>query len=87
MPALATILQKRRVALTTAVAVALIVPAGLTLGAPKAFASDAWTGGVIINEVYGGGGNSGAAFNQDFIELYNPTDAAIDLSGWSLQYG
>ena len=40
----------------------------------------------MINEVYGGGGNTGAAYTYDFVELYNPTDAAISLSGMSLQY-
>ena len=39
---------------------------------------------VIINEVYGGGGNAGGKFNNDFVELYNPTDAEIDISGWKL---
>ncbi|ERS50814.1 MULTISPECIES: ExeM/NucH family extracellular endonuclease [unclassified Corynebacterium] len=28
----------------------------------------------------------GASFSNDFIELYNPTDAAIDLTGWSVEY-
>ncbi len=28
---------------------------------------------VVISQVYGGGGNSGAPFNKDFVELYNPT--------------
>lgn len=41
---------------------------------------------VVITEVYGGGGNSGAAFNRDFIELRNLGDAAVDLGGWSVQY-
>jgi 5'-nucleotidase len=41
---------------------------------------------VVINEVYGGGGNSGAAFNRDFIELVNKTTATVDLAGWSVQY-
>lgn len=41
---------------------------------------------VVINEVYGGGGNSGAAFNRDFVELYNPGSATVDLAGWSVQY-
>ena len=41
---------------------------------------------VVIDEVYGGGGNSGAAFNRDFIELHNRSDAAVDLTGWSVQY-
>ena len=39
---------------------------------------------VVISEVYGGGGNSGAAFAQDFVELYNPTGSAIDIEGWSV---
>lgn len=41
---------------------------------------------VIITEVYGGGGNSGATLKNDFIELYNTTASAVDISGWSLQY-
>ena len=43
-------------------------------------------GSVIISEVYGGGGNSGAIYKNDFIELYNPTDTAISIEGWSVQY-
>ncbi|MCG7254812.1 ExeM/NucH family extracellular endonuclease, partial [Corynebacterium hadale] len=39
---------------------------------------------VVINEVYGGGGNSGAPLSNDFVELYNPTDKDIDLAGWTL---
>ena len=41
---------------------------------------------VVISQVYGGGGNSGATYTNDFIELYNPTSAAISLAGWSVQY-
>ena len=41
---------------------------------------------VIISEVYGGGGNSGAPFNADFVELFNTTDSQIDIGGWSVQY-
>ncbi len=41
---------------------------------------------VVISEVYGGGGNSGATLKNDFIELYNPTDSPVDISGWSVQY-
>src|SRR5687767_8412251 len=44
------------------------------------------TAAVVVNEIYGGGGNSGATVSHDFVELYNTTDAAIDLSTWSLQY-
>ncbi len=41
---------------------------------------------VVISEVYGGGGNSGAPFTHDFIELYNPTASDIVMGGWSIQY-
>ena len=41
---------------------------------------------VIINEVYGGGGNTGAPLRNDFIELYNTGPTAVDVSGWSVQY-
>lgn len=41
---------------------------------------------VIISEVYGGGGNSGATLKNDFIELYNTTSSEVNISGWSVQY-
>lgn len=37
---------------------------------------------VLIGEVQVAGADAG----DEFIELYNPTDAAVDLSGWSVQY-
>lgn len=40
---------------------------------------------VLINEIYGGGGNSGAKYTHDFVELYNPTYAPIDLSGYKIE--
>ncbi len=52
---------------------------------PAASANPAGTG-LVISEVYGGGGNSGAQFTNDFVELYNPTNAAISVSGMSVQY-
>ncbi len=42
---------------------------------------------VVISQVYGGGGNSGAPLSNDFIELFNPGAAAVSLAGWSVQYG
>ncbi len=42
--------------------------------------------GLLISQIYGGGGNSGAPFTNDFIELYNPTAAAISTTGLSVQY-
>ena len=42
--------------------------------------------GVVISQIYGAGGNSGALFRNDYIELYNSTSADMDLTGWSVQY-
>lgn len=41
---------------------------------------------VVISQVYGGGGNAGATYTNDFIELFNPSDTSVDLAGWSVQY-
>lgn len=41
---------------------------------------------VVISQVYGGGGNSGAPWRNDFIELYNLGTTAVDLTGWSVQW-
>jgi hypothetical protein len=41
---------------------------------------------VVVNQVYGGGGNSGSVFSNDFIELFNDDDTAVNLAGWSVQY-
>lgn len=43
-------------------------------------------GRVVISQVYGGGGNAGAAYTHDFIELFNRSDTPVSLAGWSIQY-
>ena len=41
---------------------------------------------LIINQVYGGGANDSTPVSHSFIELYNPTDNAISLEGYSIGY-
>ncbi|MCL1850803.1 MAG: chitobiase/beta-hexosaminidase C-terminal domain-containing protein, partial [Bacteroidetes bacterium] len=41
---------------------------------------------IVISGLYGGGGNSGAPYKNDYIELYNTTNAAINLEGYTLYY-
>ena len=41
---------------------------------------------VIINEAYLNGGSANATYKNKYVELYNPTGADINLTGWSLQY-
>ena len=59
-----------------------VLSAGLT---PLAASANPGGTGLVISEVYGGGGNTDALYKSDFVELYNPTDAAIPVNGWSLQ--
>lgn len=41
---------------------------------------------IVISQVYGGGGNSGALFTHDFIELFNRSNAPVNITGWAVQY-
>ena len=66
------------VALTT-------LSAGLLATIP-ATAAHAISTGLVISEVYPGGGNSGATYNTDYIELYNRGTTPIRTLGLSIQY-
>jgi DNA/RNA endonuclease G (NUC1)/PKD repeat protein len=60
-------------------------------GAPRASLAGSPTaalsaGGVVISQVYGGGGNAGTFYKNDFIELYNAGTTTVSLAGWSVQY-
>ena len=41
---------------------------------------------IVINQIYGGGGNTGATYKNDFVELYNNESRTVNLAGWSVQY-
>ncbi|HLO36293.1 MAG TPA: ExeM/NucH family extracellular endonuclease [Candidatus Deferrimicrobium sp.] len=41
---------------------------------------------LVISQVYGAGGNSGALYQNDYVELYNRGAAAVDLDPYSIQY-
>ncbi|OLY93478.1 Por secretion system C-terminal sorting domain-containing protein [Cnuella takakiae] len=49
-------------------------------------AAPAAMGQVVINEVYGGGGNSGAVLRNDFVELYNNSTTDLPIGNWVLTY-
>lgn len=72
---------RRGSVLTVLAALLAIVAAPLT---PAALAHAA-VGHLVISEVYGGG-NTGATYTHDYVELYNPTDATVPLAGTSIQY-
>jgi hypothetical protein len=70
-------MHRSRLALLLALAAAL-------LAAPAAAPSG--SADMVISQVYAGGGNSGATYTNDFVELFNRGSAAVDVSGWSIQY-
>lgn len=41
---------------------------------------------IVISQVYGGGGNTGAPYRNDFIELFNRGTTTVSLTGMSVQY-
>ena len=63
-----------------AAATALVLASTMAGGAHAA--SD-----LAISQVYGGGGNSGAVYTHDFVEIFNRGTSPVSLAGKSLQYG
>jgi hypothetical protein len=41
---------------------------------------------LVVSQVFAGGGNAGASFTNDYVELFNRGSSTIDLTGWSIQY-
>jgi Lamin Tail Domain len=61
----------------------LLLVLGLLLAAPLAQSASS---NVVVSQVFAGGGNSGAAYTNDFVELLNRGSTTIDLSAWTIQY-
>lgn len=72
----------RRLAIISLIVALLFALLRIASSSPvQALSSD-----VVISEVYGGGGNSGATIKNDYIELRNLTGNPISVNGWSVQY-
>ena len=41
---------------------------------------------LVVSQVYGGGGNAGAPYTHDYIEIFNRGTGTVSLDGMSLQY-
>ncbi|WP_307848442.1 ExeM/NucH family extracellular endonuclease [Microbispora oryzae] len=63
---------------------AVLATVGLTVVSLTPASADPGT--VVISQVYGGGGNAGAPYTNDFVELFNRSGATVSLDGWSVQY-
>jgi hypothetical protein len=44
------------------------------------------TSGIVVSQVFGGGGNAGSPYTNDYVELFNRGAAPVDVGGWSIQY-
>ena len=42
--------------------------------------------GLVISQVYGGTGGTGALFNRDFVELFNRSQAPVSLAGLQIHF-
>lgn len=71
---------------TPVFAATLVAVASISGAAALTSPAEAASSGAVVNEVYGGGGNSGATLTNDFIELANAGASAVTLDGWSVQY-
>jgi hypothetical protein len=60
-----------------------IALAGGLLGAPAARSASA---DLVVSQLFAGGGNSGAPYTNDFVELFNRGSTSVDVSSWTIQY-
>jgi uncharacterized protein len=70
----------------TLLIIAMLLVMTLNLAPAQVLPASALSNGVVISQVYGGGGNTGATYTHDFIELFNRGTSPVSLAGWSLQY-
>lgn len=61
-----------------------VLLSSLLVSPPQAVKASA--NGIVISQIYGGGGNAGSTFKNDFIEIFNADGATVNLNGWSVQY-
>ncbi len=64
----------------------LVLLSALALPFAAAPASGSGSGSVVVAEVFAAGGNSGAAYANDYVELFNRGSGAVAVDGWTLRY-
>lgn len=64
----------------------LLVPLVLALLCGSSAARAGGSPSLVVRELYASGGNSGATYANDYVELFNRGTSTVDLSGWTLQY-
>jgi hypothetical protein len=64
----------------------LVLLSALALPLAAASARGSGSGSIDVAAVYSAGGNSGAAYANDYVELFNRGAGAVAIDGWTLQY-
>src|SRR3954452_13525214 len=64
----------------------LVLLSVLALPLAAASARGSGSGSLVLAEVYAAGGNSGAAYVNDYVELLNRGASPVAVDGWTLQY-
>src|SRR4051794_33195192 len=62
------------------------LPAYYVSSPPPSQAQTTPSADLVISQVYGFGGNSGASFDDDFVEIYNRGSVSVTFTNWSVQY-
>jgi hypothetical protein len=60
----------------------VVLLAGGVLVVPAARSASA---DLVVSQVFAGGGNAGAPYANDFVELFNRGSTAVDVGGWTIQ--
>jgi len=76
----------RRVLASCVPAGLLVLTMALLLTSSLPLPTQASSPDIVISQIYGGGGNQGATYKNDFIELFNRGNSAVNITGWSVQY-
>ena len=58
----------------------------LALPFAAASARGSGSGSIVVGGLYAAGGNSGAAYANDYVELFNRGASSVAVDGWTLQY-
>jgi hypothetical protein len=58
----------------------------LALPLAAASARGSGSGSIVVGELYAAGGNSGAVYANDYVELFNRGGSPVAIGGWTLQY-
>src|SRR5262249_41064801 len=64
----------------------LLLLSALALPLAATSARGSGSGSVVVAEIYAAGGNSGAAYTNDYVELFNRGAGSVAVDGWTLQY-